>query len=109
MKQAEIKNKLKDIIKKQTVKRPHIALNITLYNGNIKLSSFRLYEFDEAKNQIKGMTMLEEYTYSKEEREPVFAVFNLSEIAYLQRATYDYVFPSESRSVSVMNDHISTM
>jgi len=96
MGQKEIRTKLKDILKKQKTKRHHIALDITLFNGNITLNSFRLYDFDEVKNQIKGMTMIEEYTYLREYREPVFAYFNLTEIAELESSTSNYLFLNES-------------
>jgi len=96
MGQKEIRTKLKDILKKQKTKRHHIALDITLFNGNIALNSFRLYGFDEEKSQIKGMTMIEEYTYLREYREPVFAYFNLAEIAELESSTSNYLFLNES-------------
>ena len=96
MEQAEIKSKLSEIVKKQKNKRHHIALDITLFNGNIRLVSFRLYELDEKLSQVKGMTMIEEYKYIKEEREPVFAYFNVSEIADLEVSTSNYLFLSES-------------
>jgi len=96
MEQAEIKQKLSEIVKKQKSKRHHIALDITLFNGNITLSSFRLFEFDETKGNIKGMTMIEEYKYIREDREPVFAYFNISEIADLETSTSNYLFLNES-------------
>lgn len=96
MEQAEIIHKLSEIIEKQKIKKHHIALDITLFNGNIRLVSFRLYELIEALGQIKGMTMIEEYKYIREEREPVFAYFNVSEIADLEPSSSNYLFLNES-------------
>lgn len=95
MTQSEIKDKLADIIKKQETKMHHIALDITLQNGNILLKSFRLFEFDVKTNQIKGMTMQEEYTYIREEREPIYAYFSLRDIKQLETATSNYLFLNE--------------
>lgn len=95
MEQAEIKRRLSEILNKQKNKKHHIALDITLFNGNIRLVSFRLYELNEAMDQIKGMTMIEEYKYIREEREPVFAYFNVSEISDLETSTSNYLFLSE--------------
>ena len=95
MKQSEIKARLVEVIKKQETKMHHIALDITLQNGNILLKSFRLFEFDTKTNQIKGMTMQEEYTYIREEREPVYAYFNMEEIKELETSTSNYLFLSE--------------
>lgn len=101
MEQTDIRDKLLEIMMKQKIKMHHIALDITLFNGNITLVSFRLYEFDEVKNRIKGMTMIEEYTYIREGREPVFAYFDLSEIAHLESSTTNYLFLSESMHTAV--------
>lgn len=96
MTQSEIKTKLIDIIKKQETKMHHIALDITLINGNILLKSFRLFEFDRQSGTLKGMTMQEEYAYIREEREPVYAHFNLAEVKQLETAISNYLFLNES-------------
>jgi len=101
MQQFEIKSTLVDIIRKQKRKRHHIALDINLFNGNILLKSFRLYEFDRSKNIIKGMTMHEEYAYLREGREPIFAYFNLKEIKELDISTSNYLFLTEPMNTAV--------
>lgn len=101
MQEFDIKSTLVDIIRKQRTKRHHIALDIHLFNGNILLKSFRLYEFDRSKNVIKGMTMHEEYAYLREGREPIFAYFNLKEIKELDIATSNYLFLSKPMNASV--------
>ncbi|ABG61046.1 hypothetical protein [Cytophaga hutchinsonii] len=101
MTQSEIKVKLLDIVKKQETKMHHIALDITLLNGNILLKSFRLFEFDIHSNELKGMTMQEEYSYIREEREPVYAHFNLEEVKELETATANYLFLNEPMNVLV--------
>lgn len=96
MEQAEIKQKLSEIIEKQKSKKHHIPLDITLFNGSIRLVSFRLFELNEELTQIKGMTMIEEYKYIREEREPVFAYFTIAEIESLEPSSSNYLFLSES-------------
>lgn len=96
MEQSEIKSKLVEILKKQEAKLHHIALDILLHNGNILLKSFRLYDFDEATDTIKGMTMHEEYAYLREYRDPVFAYFNLNEIKQLETSVSNYLFLNQS-------------
>ena len=96
MEQSDIKSKLIEILKKQEAKVHHIALDINLYNGNIVLKSFRLYDFDAKTNTIKGMTMHEEYAYLREDREPVFAYFQLKEIKQLDTAIANYLFLNQS-------------
>ena len=95
MQEIDIKSKLVDVVKKQKTKRHHIPLDINLLNGNILLKSFRLYDFDKSTGVIKGMTMQEEYAYLREDREPIFAYFNLSEIKNLEIATSNYLFLSK--------------
>lgn len=101
MEQSDIKSKLVEILKKQEAKLHHIALDINLHNGNIVLKSFRLYDFDASTNTVKGMTMQEEYSYLREEREPVFAYFNLKEIKQLDTATSNYLFLNQSMHEAV--------
>ena len=86
MQELDIKSKLVDVVKKQKTKRHNTALDINLLNGNILLKSFKLYDFDQSTGVIKGMTMQEEYAYLREDREPIFAYFNLSEIKNLDVA-----------------------
>jgi len=94
--QSDIRKKLVDVLKKQKTKVHHIALDFVLLNGNIHLKSFRLYDFNEKENIIKGMTMQEEYSYLREDREPVFAYFNLKEIKSLDASVSNYLFLTES-------------
>lgn len=101
MQDFDIKSKLVEILKKQKTKRHHIALDINLHNGNILLKSFRLYDFDKTTDVIKGMTMHEEYAYLREEREPIFAYFNLSEIKELDVANANYLFLSKPMNAFV--------
>ena len=95
MKQSDIRKTLVDILKKQETKVHHIALDLILLNGNIQLKCFRLYDFDEKENVIKGMTMQEEYSYLRENREPAFAYFTLKEIKSLDIAVSNYLFLKE--------------
>ena len=101
MQDFDIKSTLVEILKKQKTKRHHIALDINLYNGNILLKSFRLYDFDKSKDVIKGMTMHEEYAYLREGREPIFAYFNLNEIKQLDISTSNYLFLSKPMNAVV--------
>jgi hypothetical protein len=94
--QSEMRTKLIDVLKKQKKKVHHIALDFILLNGNIHLKSFRLFEFNEKENVIKGMTMQEEYSYLRENREPVYAYFNLNEIKSLDVSVSNYLFLRES-------------
>lgn len=70
---------LKELIEKQSAKHLPIAVDIVLFNGNIELKAFRIYELMK-KETLKGMTLQEEYAYTKEQRSPVIAVFRISEI-----------------------------
>lgn len=101
MQQIEIKSKLVDVVKKQKPKKLHSAVDINLVNGNILLKSFRLYDFDKSTGIIKGMTMQEEYAYLREDREPIFAYFNISEIKKLEIATSNYLFLSKPMNAVV--------
>lgn len=101
MEQSDIKSKLVEIVKKQKTKRHHIALDINLHNGNILLKSFRLYDFDKSADIVKGMTMHEEYAYLREDREPIFAYFNISEIKQLDISTSNYLFLSKPMNAVV--------
>lgn len=80
------------LLEKQGKKHHHIPLDIVLWNGNILLKSFRLYAYDEQLQQIKGMTMQEEYAYLRENREAVFAYFFLYEIRAIEKAHSNYIF-----------------
>lgn len=101
MQESDIKSKLIEIFKKQKTKRHHIALDILLHNGNILLKSFRLYDFDKTAAVIKGMTMHEEYAHLRENREPVYAYFNMTEIKHLDISNSSYLFLSKPTNVLV--------
>jgi hypothetical protein len=96
MQQAKIKTELLRILKKQEKKVHHIAINLILVNGNIKLNSFRLFDFDISTGILKGMTMYEEYAYLRENRKPIFAYFNISEISTIETAESNYLFLNQS-------------
>lgn len=91
-----VEQKIRDIIEKQRAKVHHIPVDLILLNGNITLKAFRIYTFDERHQTIKGMTMNEEYSYLRENREPVFAVFPLTEIKELDASNSNYLFLTES-------------
>jgi hypothetical protein len=60
-----------------------IPVDIKITNGNIMTRSFHIIEFDSHKNIIRGLTLREEYAYTKEERDPVFGYFSVNEIKEL--------------------------
>lgn len=96
MQQSLIKRELISILKKQEKKVHHIAINIVLLNGNIQLNSFRLFDFNSTTGILKGMTMYEEYAYLREDRKPIYAHFNISEIDSIETASSNYLFLSHS-------------
>ena len=91
-----VEQKIIDIVEKQRSKVHHIPVDLTLCNGNITLKAFRIYTFDEAHQTLKGMTLNEEYSYLREDREPVFAVFSLSDIKTIEASGSNYLFLTES-------------
>jgi len=95
MEKSLLKNKIKEILKYQKNKKGHILLDVLLYNGNILMKSFRLYDFTSSTYLIKGMTMHEEYAFLRENREPVFAYFNLSEINEIEISDSSHLFLSK--------------
>lgn len=71
------------VLKKQKAKKKHIPVDLVMINGNILLSQFRLYEYNRKNKQLKGLTHREEYSYLREEREPVFCYLYLNEVSNL--------------------------
>lgn len=76
---ATFEKTLKQIIDSNKRDRK-IPVDIILNNGNILLKGFHVIEFDDRVGKIKGLTMLEEYSYPREGREPVFCQFTLNDI-----------------------------
>ena len=98
--EINIKMKVLETLKAQSLKSQHIPVDIILKNGNIGLKGFRIYEFDEAKQTITGMTMQEEYSYLREHRKPVFAHFHLQEILEMDSSDCNYFFLTEPINVN---------
>jgi hypothetical protein len=90
-----IKSKIKEILKIQKSRKSQISLDVLLHNGNILMKSFRLYDFTSSTDLIKGLTMHEEYAFLRENREPVFAYFNLSEINDIEISDSSHLFLSK--------------
>jgi hypothetical protein len=72
------------ILKHQHKKHRHVLVDIVLINGNITLRYFRIYHFDKKTKTIKGMTWQEEYTFLREDRDPVYCILDLKEIKSLR-------------------------
>jgi hypothetical protein len=77
---ATFEKTLRQILDSQRNKAFRIPVDIILNNGNILLKGFRILEFDDHQGNIKGLTMLEEYSHAREGREPVFCQFTLNDI-----------------------------
>ncbi|WP_299249755.1 hypothetical protein [uncultured Cytophaga sp.] len=90
-----LKREIKDILKKQKHKKQQTVVDVLLYNGNLMLKSFRIYEYNVSTCLIKGMTMHEEYAYLRENRKPIFAYFHLDEINTIEITNSDYLFLSK--------------
>ncbi len=88
----EVESKIIQFLEKQEKKHHHIPLDILLVNGNILIQSFRLYGYHEKKQILKGMTLQEEYSYLKENRDPVFVYFHIKEIQQIEKSTSNYIF-----------------
>jgi hypothetical protein len=95
MEKNVIKNKIKEILKIQRSRKSYLALDVLLHNGNILMKSFRLYDYISSTDVIKGLTMHEEYAFLRENREPVFAYFNLIEINEIEIADSSHLFLSK--------------
>lgn len=95
----DIEKTVLETVKSQQTKSQHIPLDIILINGNIHLKGFRIYEYDEKKQTIKGMTMQEEYSFLREHRQPVFAIFHLNEIKEIDLSDCNYFFLTQAVSI----------
>ncbi|MFN8416843.1 MAG: hypothetical protein U0U66_10990 [Cytophagaceae bacterium] len=93
--EQDTKEFLKELIEKQSIKHLPIAVDIILANGNIELKAFRIYEYDDKRNIVKGMTLQEEYAFMKEHRKPVCAIFKIVEIKSIQNSTAGYSYLNE--------------
>jgi len=71
---------LKEVLLKQGNSFKKQEIDIRLFNGNILLRSFHLYEVDLRSSVIKGLTAQEEYSSAREGRKPVFGIFKFEEI-----------------------------
>jgi|GEM_PF-1327829 hypothetical protein len=89
-----------ETIKSQQTKSQHVPLDIVLKNGNIHLKGFRIYEYDEKRQTIKGMTMQEEYSFLREHRQPVFAIFHLNEIYEMDSSDCNYFFLTQPININ---------
>ena len=83
---ATFEKTLKEIIDSNKNNNLQIPVDIVLNNGNILLKGFRVLEFDDTLGKIKGLTMLEEYSYPRENREPVFCQISLNDIKDLHQS-----------------------
>jgi len=72
------------ILKEQHKKHRHVLVDIILLNGNISLRYFRIHLYDKKTKVIKGMTWQEEYSFLREDRDPVYCNLHVSEIKSLK-------------------------
>ena len=73
-------NTIKEVLRKEQEVGKKAMVDLQLDNGNILLKSFHLTHWDENTKTVTGLTMNEEYAYLREEREPVYCIFNVIEI-----------------------------
>ncbi len=83
---AKVETTLRQIIDTQNDRNSKVPVDLILNNGNILLKGFRIHEFDDEVGKIKGLTMLEEYSHSREGREPVFCQLTLNDIKDLHQS-----------------------
>ncbi|MBC7451135.1 MAG: hypothetical protein H7259_06565 [Cytophagales bacterium] len=88
----KVESKIIQFLEKQEKKHHHIPLDVLLFNGNILIKSFRVYGYDERKQVVKGMTIQEEYSYLRENRDPVFAYFTIKEIKEISKSASNEIF-----------------
>jgi hypothetical protein len=79
----ELKATLKELMDNAGSKA---SVDVVLKNGNILLRNFHIVEFDEIKSLLKGITMQEQYTSLKENRNPVYCFFRIDEIKEIEIA-----------------------
>jgi hypothetical protein len=87
---------LKEVLLKQGNSFKKQEIDIRLFNGNILLRSFHLYEVDLRACLIKGLTAQEEYSSAREGREPSYAIFKFEEIKELIAAELELEFNAEA-------------
>ncbi|HSZ25983.1 MAG TPA: hypothetical protein VK766_09705 [Cytophagaceae bacterium] len=87
---AAFEKTLQQVIDSQKTKSFIVPVDIILNNGNILLKGFRILEFDDRMGKIKGLTMLEEYSHTREGREPVFCQFSLNDIKDIHESEVVY-------------------
>ena len=85
---ATFEHTLKQIVDTQKNRSNRIPVDIILANGNILLKGFRIVEFDDTIGKIKGLTMLEDYSHTREGREPVFCQFALNDIKDIYQSEF---------------------
>ncbi|MBX9851422.1 MAG: hypothetical protein K2X86_06640 [Cytophagaceae bacterium] len=86
---------IQQIIKEQENSFQPIPVDIRIFNGNILLRSFRIYEVDFAQNTLIGLTLQEEYAHARENREPIDCILKISEIKELICPELDLYYSSE--------------
>jgi hypothetical protein len=106
MKEQHTNTFLVELIEKQSIRHLPIAVDIVLFNGNIELKAFRVYEFDEKNSKIKGMTLHEEYAYQKEDREPNMAIFHVNEIKSIQNSSASYSYLNDFDQIELIKFNI---
>ena len=86
-----IKNKIQNLFDEKVKENENIVVNLLLHNGNILLKSFHITHWDPISQTLSGLTMNEEYAYQKEERKPVYCLFNITEIKDILECEYNNV------------------
>jgi hypothetical protein len=73
-----------------------IPVDIKIANGNILLRSFHIQELDKKNNYIKGITLQEQYIHIREERPPIYCIFQIHEIKELYCSELDLHYLEDS-------------